>query len=312
VAIGGIAIVLYLSTLMQPREAPASPSPSGAVDPHQPPAAASLQPPLAATAADAVSKPPPPPRMTMASVASAMLRLTDIYSTVHIVNDGEVIVKRTTPLGGACSWVALGCIIALALNMIIDNARSNVLTQSAILPLESSTISYAHGLSDSPTATVLDWPPVPGLMLVVIGEGQASGDCALPSDAGVSGLLFGASTLQSLSLGASHINALSCVGCLFGPAAVVSTRLSYACQNIAVGLATVDARGVAQLIAINATAAPGLLLSGITWTVNPVIEVSRGSNFVYNAVQSLYSTLELSTYVFLSVFKSQWQSRFRM
>lgn len=212
-----------------------------------------------------------------AEFASAALQQVDAFSEAHHVPNGSVITKRTTPLGGTFTWTALGLILALSLNMIVDHARNNLLTQSAILPLGSSTMDTAHTLT-APSAAVAGWPANPGLLLVVVGEGQAASDCTLPAGTAITGLLHGSSVLQASPVGsASVMNVLSCTGCLFGPGAALSARLGFRCQNIAVGLATVDSQGLTTLIAINASASPGLLLAGVTWSVQPVLEVRSTS-----------------------------------
>ena len=209
----------------------------------------------------------------IASFAAAALQSSDAYSKAHFVPNGSVIMKRATTLGGVFTWAALGLIIALSLNMIVDNARSNLVTQSAILPLGSTTMDAAQSFS-APSAAIPGWPVNPGLLVVVVGEGQVPGDCALPFGTAITGLLHGSSALQGSPVGsASFINVLSCNGCLFGPGAALSSRLGFRCQNVAVGLATVDSQGAATLIAVNATASSGLLLTGVTWAVQPVLEV---------------------------------------
>lgn len=169
---------------------------------------------------------------------------------------------------------------AIAASLIVSFVTNNTLTQSSILPVDTDTASTARSYASQSTAPP-HWPPIPGFALVVVGQGQAPGDCSLPPGTTITGLApgSGAVALTSASFGATRttqVNVLSCAGCLFGPTAVFSAQLGFACQNVAVGVVTVNASGGAVLSAVNATAHPGQRLSSLTWSLSPLIEVRPG------------------------------------
>jgi hypothetical protein len=79
--------------------------------------------------------------------------------------------------------------------------------------------------------------------------------------------------LSSVAYGATHVNVLTCPGCVFSPTTALSTALRYSCQNIALGVVAVNAKGGAVLTSANVTARPGERLSGVSWSLSPLIEV---------------------------------------
>ena len=83
----------------------------------------------------------------------------------------------------------------------------------------------------------------------------------------------GTAQLSSVAYGNTHVNVITCPGCLFGPTSAVSTSLRYSCQNIVLGAVAVNATGGAVISAANATARPGERLAGVSWTLTPLIEV---------------------------------------
>lgn len=172
--------------------------------------------------------------------------------------------------------MGLGVIAALASSLLYEFANNNITELSAILPVDITTAPTTllyKPQSFSPQA----WPPVPGFALVVIAQGNEEGDCALDSATTISGLApgCGAVQLSSVAFGNTHVNFISCEGCLFGPTSAVSTALRYSCQNVVLGAVAVNATGGAVLSAVNVTARPGERLSRVSWTLTPLVDVSE-------------------------------------
>ena len=119
----------------------------------------------------------------------------------------------------------------------------------------------------------LGWPPFAGLMLVIAGQGQAPGDCALNASSTITGLEYGSATLSTVSSGTTSINFLSCPSCIFDAGSSFSGRLPYSCQSIIVGVATTDALGAVQLQSIAVPPVQGQLLSTLAWPVTPLLQV---------------------------------------
>jgi hypothetical protein len=63
-----------------------------------------------------------------------LLLAVDLFGLAHFTEDGQAVVKRRTPLGGALSIAALGMVVAAGLALVIGYALNNVLEQDSVLP----------------------------------------------------------------------------------------------------------------------------------------------------------------------------------
>jgi outer membrane protein assembly factor BamB len=224
-------------------------------------------------------------------VASRMLKALDTYSTHQWGRrDQEAVTVLRTELGGACTITVLGVILALSASLIVNYAAHNAVTQSSVMP-----VGIYDGGDSFDAATYLPqsrqlpgWPLVTSFMLVVIAQGAAPGDCALPPGTRISGLSSGASFLSTATLPETDVSVLSCPGCLFGSDSGVSAQLKYSCQNVVLGAVAVNATGGAVLTAVNASARAGRRLTELSWNIGPLVEVSSA------AIQPLYLTARAS------------------
>lgn len=149
-------------------------------------------------------------------VASTLLIGVDLFSTRHYIErDGDAITKNRTFLGGACSLVGVSIIAALSASLIVGHVADNTLTQAALLPVDGDALSRA--LSYPPASfKPPGWPLVPGISVLVIAQGHASGDCEVPPDTFMAGVTSGSpAALMSMSFGTNdttHVSVLGCAG----------------------------------------------------------------------------------------------------
>jgi hypothetical protein len=221
-------------------------------------------------------------------VSVMALRFVDAFELRHSYADRETIQARKTKLGGGCTLLALGTIIALALSIVLQRSANNTLVQSSLLPLDAIAAVDAQTLSPtlgttSVVSELLSSNSLPfalqGITVLVAAQSGAmiSGSeptCAPFATTSVSGLNFGSSRTGHVwnNATATTVTWISCAECIFSSSSELSFTVDFACQSFLLGVLTTDVFGSVVLQAQAVLAQQGAAYKSIAWHVTPLLQ----------------------------------------
>lgn len=185
------------------------------------------------------------------------LRVVDLFSLHHYVDDGSVLVKRRTSVGGALSILAIGVIACAIVVLILEFCLSNSVTSSALLPAELPTLQrYASSstANEIASASMLSslLPPISrGLLIVATAYGSG---CHAPVFSS-SALLAGKFEIKALPDNVSKSElVIACADCVLGPLSSITIVYPPTCQTFLVTATSVGATGGISLTSIQVPA----------------------------------------------------------
>jgi hypothetical protein len=113
------------------------------------------------------------------SFLASAFRWLDMYSMNHELDDNQVLTKRRTALGGACTLLALTLLFLYAAYMVVSWQDNNTLVQRSLDALDGGVWAQARALPWV-AAPLLGLPaPTSGVVVRVTADGDP-GACAAP------------------------------------------------------------------------------------------------------------------------------------
>jgi hypothetical protein len=229
-------------------------------------------------------RPPPGAETTL---LARLLRGADLFSMQHDVKEAGYAMRLSTPLGGACSLLALTVALTYAAYLAFLYATDNTLVARSLDALSAAAWGAAAPLPWAPLAALPGGSALPpraalAVRLTVSGEPGACGTlqgggplwAGLASGAWVALPPLPACGADGGARVAQHT--LACVGCAFTPRASLSLLLHYSCQTALVEAAAAPPypRGALSVVsAAVAASGAGGHLRGVEWDVGPLFSV---------------------------------------
>ena len=234
----------------------------------------------------------------------------DSYALRHQVPEGSAPEKRTTPMGGIFTLLALLTIACFTSYLVLEWQTNNLLVQRSLDVLTPDVWVSTAGLGWATAPVGGTQPPDSASLLIRNTVDGESGACALPLQSSATGLVAGnwsliGSTANCAGTGASQLT-YSCTGCQLGPSAALSLLFHYSCQSLFLEAASFPAypRGTLSRQLLGAVAgSPGAPLTDIDWTLIPTLSVvwdnvtienERGLMFTYSGSSSTGRALPLT------------------
>ena len=234
----------------------------------------------------------------------------DSYALRHQVPEGSAPEKRTTPMGGIFTLLALLTIACFTSYLVLEWQTNNLLVQRSLDVLTPDVWVSTAGLGWATAPVGGTQPPDSASLLIRITVDGESGACAMPLQSSATGLVAGnwsliGSTANCAGTGASQLT-YSCTGCQLGPSAALSLLFHYSCQSLFLEAASFPAypRGTLSRQLLGAVAgSPGAPLTDIDWTLIPTLSVvwdnvtienERGLMFTYSGSSSTGRALPLT------------------
>ena len=212
-----------------------------------------------------------PPRT--AQRLAALLKRVDAFSLAHAAPPGSPVLNAPTPLGGACTLLALLAFACLATLLTVQYFYANVVVQRTLGTL----------LGEDPFEPGLPWGALPagsplspalssGLQLRLLAP--AGLNCSAPAELRHLPSEPWALAAPSPPCGDGRtLLQLTCPACALSSASFLSFSLPYTCQAFYLELSAVDAQGVAHTVAFPpaaSAATPTRLLASLAWEVQPL------------------------------------------
>ena len=212
---------------------------------------------------------------------------------------GSPLVTQARPIGGFFSLIGGIVFITITLVLILQRAANNVTIQRSVVVLNAKASKVAAAL---PVFSAEPWGA--GLQVRIMASGDGSACASATWSATNVGWKF--SSTASCSGSASSQLVFSCADCDISAASSISISLHYSCQSLFIEAAAMDAEGAITSYALpieETTAAPGSLLSTITWTLPTLLSVVNSTispsarGFTLTDASHLVTSQALSTAV---------------